>query len=136
MSTQLPVPVPQSNPETQPYWDAVKDSRLLLKRCRACGVVIWYPRAICPECWSSDTEWFAASGKGTVYSFTINQRGQGDYAKCGPYVLAYVELTEGPRVLTNLVADDFTAIEIGSPVEVVFHTADDTEAALPRFRLD
>lgn len=135
MSTALPVPTPQVNPETQPYWDAAKEGRLLIKRCTACSTVIWYPRAICPECWSQDTEWCDASGHGTVYSYTINQRGQGPYATCGPYVLAYVELDEGPRILTNIIAGDIEAIEIGDPVEVVFHPTDDTETALPRFRL-
>ncbi|MFC9359869.1 Zn-ribbon domain-containing OB-fold protein [Rhodococcus sp. NPDC057014] len=136
MTPQLPAPTPMINPETQYYWDAAKSGRFVLKRCRACGVVVWYPRAICPDCWSTDTEWFEASGRGSVYTFTIVRRGAGPYAECGPYVVAYVELAEGPRVMTNIVGDDvLSRIEIGSAVEVVFHPTNDAVTALPRFRL-
>jgi uncharacterized protein len=133
--TVLPAPTPPMNPETQAYWDAAKAGRFILKRCNDCDTVIWYPRAICPHCWSSNTEWFDASGQGTVYSYTVNTRGEGPYAKAGSFVLAYVELAEGPRIMTNIVADDFSAIEIGRPVEVIFAPTDDGETALPRFRL-
>jgi uncharacterized OB-fold protein len=96
MSTELPAPAPDVNPETREYWDATAQGRLLLKRCLDCGSVIWYPRALCPQCASLRTEWFEASGRGRVYSYTLNHRGQGAYSGAGPYVLAYVELDEAP----------------------------------------
>jgi uncharacterized protein len=129
----LPAPAPAVNPETQEFWTATAAGRLLLKRCHDCGAVIWYPRAICPECWSPRTEWFAASGRGHVYSYTVNHRGEGAYAGAVPYVLAYVELDEGPRVMTNIVAADAAELAVGLPVEVVFHDTGDA-SALPRFR--
>jgi uncharacterized protein len=136
MSTDsLPAPTPQINPETKPYWDAAKEGKFILKRCSDCNIVIWYPRGICPECWSSNTEWFDASGQGTVYTFTINHKGEGAYAKRDPFVLGYVTLAEGPTIMTNILADDLSKIEIGSPVEVVFSPTDDGETALPRFAL-
>jgi uncharacterized OB-fold protein len=135
VSRPLPAPTPQINPETRAYWDAAKEGKFILRRCNDCHGVIWYPRAICPECWSNDVEWFDASGRGTVYTFTVNYRGEGAYAKREPYVLAYVELQEGPRIMTNIVADDPSLIEVGSPVAVVFHPTDDGESALPRFQL-
>ncbi|MGC1756056.1 MAG: Zn-ribbon domain-containing OB-fold protein, partial [Trebonia sp.] len=106
MSTELPAPAPGVNPETRQFWDATAQGRLLLKRCLDCGSVIWYPRALCPECASLRTEWFEASGRGHVYSYTVNHRGEGAYAGAVPYVLAYVELNEVPRVMTNLVEAD------------------------------
>jgi uncharacterized protein len=133
-----PAPAPAVNPETKVFWDATAEGRLLLKRCQDCGVPIWYPRAICPECSSMNTEWFQASGRGTVYSYTVNQRPEGVYKTEGadkgaaPLVLAYVELEEGPRMMTNVVGagDD---LAIGLPVEVTW--ADTGEgSALPRFR--
>jgi len=130
---QLPAPAPAVNPETQEFWTATAAGRLLLKRCQDCGAVIWYPRAICPECWSPRTEWFPASGRGRVYSYTVNHRGEGAYAGAVPYVLAYVELDEGPRVMTNIVAADAAELAVGLPVEVVFHDTGDG-SALPRFR--
>jgi uncharacterized OB-fold protein len=132
---ELPVPAPAINPETKPFWDATTEGRLLLRRCTGCQGVIWYPRSICPDCWSSDTEWFDASGRGTVYSYTVNHKGEGPYRDAGPYVLAYVELDEGPRIMTNILTDDYAALEVGRGVEVAFSPTPDGEAALPRFRL-
>jgi uncharacterized OB-fold protein len=128
----LPTPAPQVNSETKPFWDATADGKLLLPRCTACGLVIWYPRAFCPECSSFDVEWFEATGRGTIYSFTVNRRGQGDYRDLA-YVLAYVELEEGPRLLTNIVDAEFDKLQIGQAVEVVFHPTP-AGPALPRFR--
>jgi uncharacterized OB-fold protein len=88
---------------------------------------------LCPACGSLDTEWIEASGRGTVYSFTVVRRGAGAYRDAGPYVLAYVELAEGPRVMTNIVDCDPELINIGDRVEVVFHDTGQG-AALPRFR--
>jgi len=129
----LPAPAPAVNPETAEFWTATQHGRLLLKRCLDCASVIWYPRAICPECASMRTEWFEAAGRGRVYSYTLNHRGEGAYQGLPPFVLAYVELDEGPRMMTNIVAADPAELAVGLPVQVVF---DDTGegAALPRFR--
>lgn len=129
----LPAPAPYVNPETKPYWDATAEGRLLLRHCRACDTVIWYPRSLCPECGSLDTEWIESGGRGTIFTFSINRRGAGAYRDASPYVLAYVELEEGPRMMTNIVDCDIDAIAIGDPVEVVFHDTGEG-AALPRFR--
>ncbi len=132
----LPAPEPFVTPEIKPFWDATAEGRLLLPRCQDCQAVIWYPRPFCPECASTNIDWFQASGRGSVYSYTINRRGQADlpeYRNAGVYVLAYVELEEGPRVLTNIVDCDPDSVRIGQSVEVVFHdTGQGT--ALPRFR--
>jgi uncharacterized OB-fold protein len=129
----LPAPAPVINPETKPYWDATLEGKLMLKQCTACGTVNWYPRTLCPACGSFDTEWIQATGRGTIYTFTVTRRGSGAYAAAAPYVLAYVELDEGPRMMTNIVDCDVDAIAVGDPVEVVFHDTGQG-AALPRFR--
>jgi uncharacterized OB-fold protein len=129
----LPAPAPPVNAETKPYWDATVQGKLLLPRCTVCRIVIWYPRLFCPECGSRNVEWMEASGRGSIYSFTVNRRGTGDYQGISAYVLAYVELDEGPRVLTNIVDCDPESVAVGQAVEVVFHdTGHGT--ALPRFR--
>lgn len=129
----LPAPVPPVNPETREFWDATAQGRLLLKRCRDCGSVIWYPRAFCPECASLDTQWFEASGRGRIYSYTVNHRGEGAYQASASFVLAYVELDEGPRMMTNVIGADPADLAVGLPVEVVFHDTGGN-AALPRFQ--
>jgi uncharacterized OB-fold protein len=132
MSTELPAPAPAVNPETKEFWDATAQGRLLLKRCLDCGSVIWYPRAFCPECASLRTEWFPASGRGRIYSYTVNHRTEGAYKDAAPLVLAYVELEEGPRMMTNIVGAG-PRLAVGLPVEVVFHDTGEG-SALPRFR--
>ena len=127
----LPAPAPPVTPETKAFWDATAEGRLVLPKCRACQTVIWYPRAICPACHAMDVEWVEASGRGTIYSFTVVRRG--GYAGGGDYVLAYVELDEGPRMMTNIVDCDLEGLACGQPVQVVFHdTGHGT--ALPRFK--
>jgi uncharacterized protein len=132
----LPAPAPLVNPEVKPFWEATAEGRLLLPKCLECASLIWYPRPFCPSCASTRVEWIQASGRGTIYSFTVNRRGQADlaaYREAGVYVLAYVELEEGPRVMTNIVDCDPDSLSIGQQVEVVFHdTGQGT--ALPRFR--
>jgi uncharacterized OB-fold protein len=129
----LPAPAPPINPESRPYWEATAEGKLLLPRCTTCGTVIWYPRTICPACGSRDVGWFEAAGRGTIYSFSVNRRGMGDYQGIDSYVLAYVELTEGPRMLTNIVDCDPQSLAVGQQVEVVFHDTG-KGSALPRFR--
>jgi uncharacterized OB-fold protein len=131
-----PAPAPVVLPEVKVFWDATAEGRLLLPRCQDCQTLIWYPRPFCPACGSLHVGWEQASGRGTIYSYTVNRRGAGDlpeYRTVGPYVLAYVDLAEGPRVMTNIVDCDPDSVAIGQAVEVVFHdTGQGT--ALPRFR--
>jgi uncharacterized OB-fold protein len=129
----LPVPVPDVTSETAVFWEATAEGTLLLPRCDHCDAVIWYPRAFCPVCASLDVTWFAASGRGTVYSFTVVRRPAPPYDRSGPFVVAYVELEEGPRVLTNIVECEPDAVEVDMPVEVVFHDTGEGRA-LYRFR--
>ena len=103
-----------SNAEAKPFFDAAREGRLLVKRCLACKEPHYYPRAVCPFCASDRTEWVAAQGRGTVYSYSVMRRAE------KPYAIAYVTLEEGVTVLTNLVDCDFDRLRIGMPVRVVF----------------
>ena len=119
MST-LPVPVPERTPETETFWRATAAGQLLLPRCDICGTVIWYPKTFCPACRGGAVSWHPAAGTGTIYSFTVVRRAGGAFRDAVPFVLAYVELDEGPRVLTNIVGCDPDEVAIGQPVRVVF----------------
>lgn len=131
MST-LPCPKVPVNPETQPFWDATAEGVLRLPHCDDCGWVIFYPRNQCPKCRSRDTTWRDLSGRGTVYSYTVTRRIGGRWREHTPLVLAYVELEEGPRMMTNIVDCDAEEVVIGMSVAVTF---DDTGEgnAIPRF---
>ena len=132
-SRALPAPVPEVNPETAEFWAATARGELLVKQCEDCATLIWYPRSACPECGSLRTRWQPVSGQGRVYSYTVNNRGEGHYRDYGPYVLAYVELDEGPRLMTNIVGASGGELAVGLPVEVEFHDTGEG-SALPRFR--
>jgi hypothetical protein len=128
-----PVPVP--TPETRPFWDAARRHQLCLQRCRVCGRHVFYPRAACPSCLAPDLEWRAVSGRGVLHTFTVAHRGLRNFPLGSPYVIAIVELEEGPRLMTNLVGvePDPAKIRIGMPVEVVFEDVS-ADVTLPRFR--
>ncbi len=117
---------PEVTVETKPYWDAATEGKLLVKKCNDCGKSHHYPRAACPFCYSLKTEWQTASGKGTVYSFSVL------HGAPVPYALAYVTLAEGPTMMTNIVDCDFKALKVGTPVKVVFKPTVDGPA-LPMF---
>jgi uncharacterized OB-fold protein len=108
------IPGPTPNPETQAFWDAAAQGTLLVKRCTACGERHHYPRAICPFCGSDRTEWRAASGRGTIYSYSVMRR------VSVPYAIAYVTLEDGVTLMTNIVDCDLDAIRIGQAVRVIF----------------
>ena len=112
------IPAPEANPETQAFWDAAQRGQLLLKRCKACGELHYYPRAICPFCFSDKTEWEAASGKGKIYSWSVMRRVP------QPYAIAYVTLAEGVTMLTNIVDCDLDHLRIGQEVRLVFKPTD------------
>ncbi|MCV9938826.1 OB-fold domain-containing protein [Boseaceae bacterium BT-24-1] len=116
-------------PETKAFWSELAEGRFKLCYCRACERAHWYPRAICPHCASPETEWRAASGQGTIYSYSIAR------TAAEPFAIAYVTLAEGPTMMTNIVGSDFAEIAIGKPVEIAFgHEAEDG-ITLPVFRL-
>ncbi len=127
---QLPTPNPPVSSDSLPFWDGSTEGKLVLPRCNGCDEVIWYPRHFCPQCGGTDVSWFEASGEGSIYSFTVVERGQGRWAEHSPYVLAYVELAEGPRVLTNIIDTDPDALAIGDTVHASFDPAEDGRGVL------
>ena len=129
----LPNPNVSPTPETERYWEAAAEGRLLVMHCPDCDDYYHYPRARCPDCLSDGTEWLEAAGEGEIYSYTVTRQMGPPYDDATPYVVAYVELAEGPRMLTNVVADDPDSVSVGQPVEVVFHDTEDGEYAIPRF---
>jgi len=130
----LPAREPRRNHETAAFWDACAEHRLVLPRCDACGELFWYPRLVCPFCGSQSVTYTDVSGRGTVYARTVIRRGGGPYRNAAPYVLAYVELEEGPRLMTNIVDADPESVHVGQLVEVVFDPVPDSADAIPRFR--
>ena len=126
-----PVPVP--TPETQHFWDGTRAGRLLLQRCTACSEAYFPPRPFCPACSCRAVEVFDASGDATLYSYVISHRPHPGFD--GPYSIAVVQLAEGPRMMTNIVACEQTpeALTLDMAVEVTFEAITD-DISLPLFR--
>ena len=112
-------PLPKPTPTSRPFLEAAKRHELKLQHCAGCGAFIYYPRPRCPQCMSAELNWERVSGRGTVYSYTIVRRASTRSFADGPYVLAIVELAEGPRLTTNIVAPA-ESVKIGMPVMVAF----------------
>jgi uncharacterized OB-fold protein len=131
---EKPLPIPDV--ETASFWSALRDRRLLVKKCSACESFHFYPRVLCPHCHSDRVDWVEASGRGEIYTYTVARRPAGPSFKNDvPYVVALVKLDEGPRMMTNIVCDDPDAVRIGKRVVVDFCPVTD-EITLPKFRLE
>jgi uncharacterized OB-fold protein len=134
MAQELRKPLPNPTATSRPYWQGARQGELRLQRCRACGQWVFYPRALCPYCLSGELEWARASGRGHVYTYTIVRRAAHPaFREEVPYVLAIVELEEGPRLTANIVGVVPEEVRIGLPVEAVFEAATE-EIGLVKFR--
>jgi uncharacterized OB-fold protein len=118
--------------ESQPFFDAARENKLLIQKCSDCGKHQFYPRKVCVHCGSLGVEWAQATGRGIVHTFTVIHRGMPGWREEGPYVAAIVELEEGARMTTNVVECSPADVKIDMPVEVVF--VDEGQYVLPRFR--
>jgi uncharacterized OB-fold protein len=126
--------LPSPDPETQPFWDACREGRFLVRHCNACGRDYFYPRPFCPTCWSDDVEWKEASGRGTLYTYSIvHVNDLPPFNERVPYIAAIVELDEGPRVMTNVEGTPFDQLRIGAAVEVDWKPISD-DVTIPVFR--
>lgn len=133
--TKRPRPVPVPTNITKPFWDAAKQGKLVLQRCRRCGTWQYWPRPVCMRCISRDLEWKEAAGRGVVYSFTITRLPPEGFEGREPYVLASVDLLEGTRMMAQLLNCTIDRVRIGLPVRVVWEKLTD-EISLPQFEPD
>lgn len=125
--------LPQTDSLSATYWKAAAEGRLLLQRCESCGNRQFYPRAHCIACGSFDLVWQEASGRGVVHTFSVIHRsGSPGFADELPYVVAIIELEEGPRMTANVVGVDPVEVVVDMPVQATFERVSD-EVGLPQF---
>ena len=106
--------VPEADAFTRTYWDAAAAGRLLIRRCGTCGRAHHYPREFCPHCWSEDVTWEDASGRATLYTWSVVHRNDlPPFGDRTPYVAAVVDLAEGPRMSTEVVGADPGSLRAG-----------------------
>lgn len=128
-------PIPHPNAVTQHFWSGCQAGRFEFQTCSACGRSQFPPRLRCASCHAGDLGWRTASGKGTIYSFSLVHRAPLDAFKADtPYVIAIVELEEGVRAMMNVRGSDPGELSIGTPVEIFFEAAEGCEYPLPQAR--
>ena len=135
MTTEAPPkPLPLPDPESRPFYDGAAQGKFMLMRCTSCLTPRLPSRQHCDECLSPDYDWFEASGQGTVRTFGVmHQRYHPGFAAETPYVVAIIELDEGPRLPANIVGVAPQDVRVGLPVMVEWEHHDDV--TIPRFRI-
>ncbi|HET7579192.1 MAG TPA: Zn-ribbon domain-containing OB-fold protein [Bacillales bacterium] len=132
MESLIPRPLPDG--DSRPFWEGLKRKDLLIQQCETCEKYIFYPRSICPHCFSEQITWVKATGHGHIYSYTVVHRAFGPFKEQAPFTVGIVELDEGVRMMTRIVGDR-AKTEIGNTVNVTFERIDD-DLTLPYFQLE
>ncbi len=123
MTSTFTSPIPKAQPVltavTERYWRSAAEGELWVQRCAACGRCQHYPSGMCRSCWSENVDWIRAAGTGTVWTFTVvSKPGHPAWEPEAPYVLALVELDEGPRMMTNVVDCEPSTVYVGQRVRL------------------
>ncbi|MDN4493508.1 Zn-ribbon domain-containing OB-fold protein [Ureibacillus aquaedulcis] len=119
--------------ESKPFWDGLMNEKLLIQYCSDCHQYIFYPRTICPHCFSEDISWQESCGNGRIYSYTVVHQAFGQFKGDTPFVVGIIELDEGVRMMSRIIGDK-EQIAIDQPVSVVFAKVEN-ELVLPYFQV-
>jgi uncharacterized OB-fold protein len=134
MSQTITKPAPVPDETSAPFFDGAREGRLMLQHCPSCDAWSWPVRERCPHCFAAKLGWRQASGRGSLYTFTImHQVMNPGFASAVPYNVAQIDLVEGVRVTSNVVGVGNNALRIGMPLEVVFEAVGD-DVSIPKFR--
>ena len=135
-NTQPSRPLPTPTHYSKPFWDAAASRKLVVQACNACQRTIMYPKRFCPGCFSADLGWREATGRGVVYTYTVQERGApSGFADRVPLVIAVIALDEGVQMMSNIVGANALEVACGDRVEVDFEEVAGTGVVLPVFRL-
>ncbi len=128
-------PLPKPDPNLQPYWDYARQGKLAAKRCRDCAHVHFPPGPVCPECLSKNLEWFATSGRGTLFSWVAFHHPYWECVKPAlPYNVVLVKLEEGPLIASNLIDENLAGLKLGMALEAVFEPIPG-DMVIPKFKV-
>jgi uncharacterized protein len=134
MPGHLPASMLAQDSDSRPYWEGLAQGELRIQVCNSCAKAVFYPRALCPHCFSDQLLWIAASGRGTIYSYTVAHQAFGPFAADVPFVVALIELEEGARMMSRLLDAPRERVTIGAAVKVTFEKVEE-DLTLPYFRL-
>ncbi|MEJ7931400.1 Zn-ribbon domain-containing OB-fold protein [Ramlibacter sp. AN1015] len=120
------VPEPDAGPDTQPYWDGLRDGRFLVQKCRGCGKRRHYPRPLCDRCHSFDTEWVSVEGRGTVHSWTVCHHAfLPAFKDRVPYLMVIADIDGDVRVNLQLESASHQPLKIGDAVRIEYRTVNE-----------
>lgn len=134
MTAHLPSALLARDSDSRPYWEGLARGELRIQRCSACSRAVFYPRAICPHCYSDQLAWCIASGRGTIYAYTVAHQAFGPFADDTPFVVVIVELEEGVRMMSRLLNAPHERVTIGAQVQMTFEKVEE-DLTLLYFRL-
>jgi len=127
-------PLPIINDDNRRYWEYCKQHELRMQKCTNCGYIRFPAGILCPRCHSMDARWVKLSGRGKIYSFVVYRMSyHPSYANDIPYNVAVIQLTEGPRMESNITGIKVEDLKVDMPVEVYFDDVT-AEVSLPKFR--
>lgn len=126
-------PLPEINPTNRPFWQGARDGKLVVQQCTSCESVVYPPRIACPHCFA-DVEWIESEGTGKVFTYGVVHRPSKPqvFDQRAPLITAVIELTEGGKILTNLVECDPEDVQIGMEVRVLFEEIAE-QISIPQF---
>ena len=127
-------PLPQPTPWSKPFWDGCNRHELLIQKCKDCQKHIFYPKLFCSYCLSPNLEWIKASGRGTIYTYSVvHSYAPTEFLEDVPYIVAVINLQEGVRMMSNIVQCAPDKIRCDMEVEVLFDQVT-PEVTLPKFK--
>lgn len=126
--------LPVVDGDSKVFWEGCQNEKLMIQRCEDCDTSIFYPRIICPHCMSDRVQWVESAGKGKIYSYTVARKHPDPRIReQGPFIIALVTLTEGVRMMTNIINVDINEVACEMPVEVVFEKVNE-QLTIPKFQ--
>jgi hypothetical protein len=116
-----PIPIASNEVLTKPFWEATKRGELIIPYCNSCSNLFFYPREVCPNCFSKDLGWKKMSGKGHVYTYThVRQAVHPSFQSANGHIYAIVQLDEGPKIPSGISGCEPEEVYVDMPVSVVF----------------
>ena len=128
--------MPTPTRESQPYWDGLREGKLMLQHCASCGKVRHYPRPVCPHCFSMESRWEEAPATGKIHTWTVCHHPFNFFFKAGaPYIVALVDMDGGVRINAPLRGTPAARLRIGQRVRLQFEPVS-KDVTLPYFVVD
>ena len=129
-------PLPKTNElDTKEFWEGTKEKEFRYQQCDSCDTIVFYPRRHCTGCTSGTLQWKVSVGKGTVYTYSVVRQSYHPFFRnMVPYTVAWIDMDEGPRILSNVVGVDDPANDVSIGQAVQLEWEEHEELNIPLFK--